>query len=282
MKVVSTISEARVIMKGAGAGGRTIGFVPTMGALHEGHLSLVKSATSDCDFTVASIFVNPIQFNDTKDYNTYPRDVKKDLALLEKGDIDLVFIPSVEEMYRENTVTYVSVEKLSGVLEGRLRPGHFRGVCTVVSKLFNIIAPDRAYFGWKDAQQLIIIRKMVTDLDIPVEIIGCPTIREKDGLAVSSRNIFIGSGERDKALCLYKSLKMIENLVLGKGIRDTKVLLEEGRKIISKYPDVELQYLEIADMENLEHVERAEGRVLVLGAIGLSRVRLIDNLILSV
>lgn len=281
MKVVSTIYEARETIKNARGAGKTIGLVPTMGALHEGHLSLVRASKSACSFTAASIFVNPIQFNDPTDYNTYPRDTKKDLILLEKEGVDLVFNPSVEEMYRKKAVTCVSAEKLSGILEGKLRLGHFNGVCTVVCKLFNIITPDRAYFGWKDAQQLIIIRKMTEDLNIPVEVIGCPTIREKDGLAGSSRNIFIAEGEREKALSLYKSLKKIEEFFLKKGINETAVLLEEGRKVIDKYPDVELQYLEIADIENLEHVEEVKGRVIVLGAIKLSRVRLIDNLILS-
>ncbi|MBN1446237.1 MAG: pantoate--beta-alanine ligase [Candidatus Omnitrophica bacterium] len=281
MKIVSTISEAREAVKSARSAGKTIGLVPTMGSLHEGHLSLVRASKSACGFTAASIFVNPTQFNSSEDYNTYPRDAGRDLELLDKEGVDMVFAPPFEEMYREKTSAYIDIGKLSEIFEGKLRPGHFRGVCTVVCKLFNIITPDRAYFGWKDAQQLIIIKKMVKALNMPVEVIGCPTVRESDGLAASSRNIFIAAGERERALCLYKSLKKIEELLLKQNIRDTAILLEEGRKIITKYPDVELQYLEITDAENLECIEEVKGRALVLGAIKLSRVRLIDNLTLS-
>ncbi|MCM8762691.1 MAG: pantoate--beta-alanine ligase, partial [Candidatus Omnitrophica bacterium] len=262
--------------------GKTIGFVPTMGALHNGHLSLIKASISECAFTVVSIFVNPIQFNDPADYKKYPRDNERDINLLKKEDVDLLFIPETEEMYKERAETYVEVRGLSDVLEGKFRPGHFKGVCTVVCKLFNIVQPDKAYFGWKDAQQLIVIRKMVKDLNIPVEIVGCPTIRENDGLAASSRNVFIKEDDREKALSLYNSLKKIEDMVLKEGIKDTSILLEEGKSIIAKYTDVELQYLEIVDFENLSPVRKIESKVLVLGAIKLPYVRLIDNIIINV
>ncbi|MCM8830485.1 MAG: pantoate--beta-alanine ligase [Candidatus Omnitrophica bacterium] len=282
MKIVKKIDDVRKEIKKAKKEGKTIGFVPTMGALHNGHISLIKTSLSQCNFNVVSIFVNPIQFNDPEDYQRYPRDINRDIELLKKVKVDLVFVPSVEEMYKERADTYVEVTGLSNVLEGKFRPGHFKGVCTVVCKLFNIVQPDRAYFGWKDAQQLIIIRKMVKDLNIPVEIVGCPTIREKDGLAASSRNIFIKEDDREKALSLYKALKKIEDMVLKKGIKDTSILLEEGKSIIVKYPDVELQYLEIVDFEDLSPVRKIEEKVLVLGAIKLPYVRLIDNIIIEV
>lgn len=279
MKVVTKVSETREEIRKARGKGKTIGLVPTMGFLHHGHLSLVKTSVSGCGFTAVSIFVNPKQFGKTEDYGTYPRDMQRDLEMLKKEKVDLVFTPSVEEMYKKDAATAVVAGKLSGVLEGKFRPGHFNGVCTVVCKLFNIVMPDRAYFGWKDAQQLIIIKKMTGDLDIPVEVTGCPTVREKDGLAASSRNVYIPDKDREKALCLYRGLKKIEELALKKGIRDSAVLLEEGKKVIRKYPGVQIQYLEIVEMNNLTPVKKIEGRgVLVLGAIKLPTVRLIDNL----
>jgi len=280
MEVAERIEDVRREVKRAREKGKTVGFVPTMGSLHYGHLSLIKKSTSECGFTAVSIFVNPIQFDNKDDYKRYPRDVDKDIELLKNENVDLVFVPSIEEMYKEKAATYVEVKGLSDILEGKFRPGHFRGVCTVVCKLFNIVQPDKTYFGWKDAQQLVIIKKMVKDLDIPVEVIGCPTVREKDGLAASSRNIFIREGEREKALSLYRALKKIEEMVLKENIKDTSILLEEGKNIIKKYPDIELQYLEIVEMENLTPVEKIEGKVIVLGAIKLPSVRLIDNIII--
>ncbi len=281
MKVVTKISGVRQEIRRARRKSKTVGLIPTMGFLHEGHISLVRASVSGCGFTGVSIFVNPTQFGRNEDYGTYPRDIQKDLELLKKEKVDLVFTPSVDEMYGENAETCVVAGRLSGILEGRFRPGHFNGVCTVVCKLFNIFTPDRAYFGWKDAQQLIVIRKMAGDLNIPVEVIGCPTIREKDGLAASSRNIRIPDGDREKALSLYRGLKRIEELVLKKGMRDSAVLIREGKKVIRKYPDVQLQYLEIVDMDNLTPVKKVKGKVLVLGAIKLPTVRLIDNIILN-
>lgn len=282
MKVVVKISEVREEIRRAKSEGKTVGLVPTMGFLHEGHLSLVKTSIFGCGFTAVSIFVNPTQFGRNEDYGTYPRDTHRDLEMLKSEGVDLVFTPSVDEMYGESAETCVVTERLSGILEGKFRPGHFNGVCTVVCKLFNIFTPDRAYFGWKDAQQLIVIRKMVGDLNIPVEVIGCPTVREKDGLAASSRNVYIRDEDREKALCLYRALKRIEELCLKKGIRDSAALRNEGKKFIKKYAGVKLQYLEIVEMDNLIPVKKVEGNVLVLGAIKLPAVRLIDNLILSV
>ncbi|MCX8082170.1 MAG: pantoate--beta-alanine ligase [bacterium] len=280
MKIIEKIDDVRKEIKVARRRG-IIGFVPTMGALHNGHISLIRTSISECDFTVVSIFVNPIQFNDPVDYNRYPRDINRDIELLKKEKVDIAFVPSIKDMYKERVETFVEVKGLSDILEGKLRPGHFKGVCTVVCKLFNILQPDKAYFGWKDAQQLIIIRKMVEDLNIPVEIIGCPTIRENDGLAASSRNIFIGD-KRKEALSLYETLKKIEEMVLKEGIRDTSILLNKGKSIITKYRDVEIQYLEILSIEDLSPVETIEGKVIVIGAIKLPSVRLIDNIIIDV
>ncbi len=281
MKVVKKITEVREEIRKARCKGKSIGLVPTMGFLHSGHLSLVRESVSGCTFTVVSIFVNPTQFGKSEDYGTYPRDIQRDLMMLKKERVDLVFTPSVEEMYRQNAETYVIVDKLSRVLEGRFRPSHFRGVCTIVCKLFNIVMPDRAYFGWKDAQQLVVIKKMVEDLNIPVEVVGCPTVREKDGLAASSRNVYIKDKDKEKALSLYKGLKKIEETFLKKKLKDSGALIRIGKKVIEKYPDVKLQYLKIVSMDNLAPIKRIEGKVLVLGAIKLSSVRLIDNVILT-
>ncbi len=281
MKVVKKITEVREEIRKARCKGKSIGLVPTMGFLHSGHLSLVRESVSGCTFTVVSIFVNPTQFGKSEDYGTYPRDIQRDLMMLKKERVDLVFTPSVEEMYRQDAETYVIVDKLSRVLEGRFRPSHFRGVCTIVCKLFNIVMPDRAYFGWKDAQQLVVIKKMVEDLNIPVEVVGCPTVREKDGLAASSRNVYIKDKDKEKALSLYKGLKKIEETFLKKKLKDSGALIRIGKKVIEKYPDVKLQYLKIVSMDNLAPIKRIEGKVLVLGAIKLSSVRLIDNVILT-
>ena len=205
-----------------------------MGALHKGHLSLVDQSVKDCEFTVVSIFVNPAQFGPGEDLAAYPGNVEKDLKILrEQTGASLVFLPSAEEMYPEGYSTLVDVADLSGKFEGRARPGHFRGVCTVVAKLFNLVQPCRAFFGWKDAQQLIIIKKMVKDLNMKIEIIGMPTVREKDNLAASSRNVYLSPDERKKALCLSAALLKIREMVEYKGIKDAETLVAEGKKIIS-------------------------------------------------
>lgn len=281
MKVLEKINDVRKEIKTIRNSGKNIGFVPTMGALHNGHLSLIKTSVSECDCTAVSIFVNPIQFNDPTDYQRYPRDINRDIEFLKNEKVDIVFVPSIEEMYKNRAETFVEVKGLSDILEGKFRPGHFIGVCTVVCKLFNIVQPDKSYFGWKDAQQLILIKKMVEDLNIPVEIIGCPTVREKDGLAISSRNIFIREEERETALSLYRALKKIEDMVLKNGIKDTFLLLNEGKSIIKKYKNVELQYLEIVYLEDLSPVTKIDRKVIALGAIQLPSVRLIDNIIIN-
>jgi len=281
MKTVKTVSEAREAVQTMRQEAGKIGFVPTMGYLHEGHLSLVRKSMEECGGTVVSIFVNPMQFGPSEDYARYPRDAARDADLLGKAGVDLLFMPAVEEMYEKKFFTSVEVSELSRRFEGSLRPGHFKGVCTVVCKLFNIVSPDRAYFGWKDAQQLLIIKKMARDLNIPVEIISCPTSREDDGLAISSRNIYIPADRRRDAAALYKGLSKVRDLIEQQGVRNTSVLEEEGKKTIRKYQGIELQYFEIVDPEDLSPVKEINGKVLVLGAVRIDGVRLIDNMLVG-
>ncbi len=259
---------------------KTIGFVPTMGYLHEGHVSLVRRSKKENDITIVSIFVNPTQFGPNEDYNSYPRDLKRDLSMLEKEGVDFVFIPEVEEMYPKNYSTYVNEESLSRYLCGRSRPGHFRGVCTVVTKLFNIVKPHRAYFGQKDAQQFRIIRRMVRDLNMDVEVIECPIVRESDGLAMSSRNVYLSTEERNQALALNKSLKMVENLYKS-GERSAEKMKEEMVQYLSSFDKIKIDYVEIVDEETLEPVEKIEGKVIVAIAAWVGKARLIDNTILG-
>lgn len=277
MKIFYKIEDIRKELKEIKKKGKIVGFVPTMGYLHNGHISLIRRSKKECDYTVVSIFVNPTQFGPNEDFERYPRDFERDRKILENEGVDFLFYPDVKEMYKEDFKTWVIVEELSEVLEGKFRPGHFRGVTTVVIKLLNIIQPDRAYFGWKDAQQLIIIKKMVDDLNIPVEIIGCPTIREKDGLAESSRNVYLNEEERKKAIALWKGLQKIKELIELKNIRDAEILIEEGKKVIESF-GVEIQYLEIVDIRTLKKVEKIENDCLICGAIKIGNVRLIDNI----
>jgi pantoate--beta-alanine ligase len=277
MEIVKKVEEVRAKIKEVKKKGEITGFVPTMGYLHKGHISLIKRAKEECDFVSVSIFVNPTQFGPGEDFDRYPRDFGRDKKILEDENVDLLFFPEVEEMYPPDFKTYVNVEKYSEILEGKFRPGHFKGVCTVVLKLLNIFQPDKAYFGWKDAQQLIIVKKMVDDLNLQCEIIGCETVREEDGLACSSRNVYLNSEERKKAVCLYKALNRIEELVKKERIYDCKKLIEEGKKIIES-ENVEVQYLEIVRISDLEPVEKIEKNVIVLGAIKIGNIRLIDNI----
>jgi len=277
MEIVKKVEEVRAKIKEVKKKGEITGFVPTMGYLHKGHISLIKRAKEECDFVSVSIFVNPTQFGPGEDFDRYPRDFGRDKKILEDENVDLLFFPEVEEMYPPDFKTYVNVEKYSEILEGKFRPGHFKGVCTVVLKLLNIFQPDKAYFGWKDAQQLIIVKKMVDDLNLQCEIIGCETVREEDGLACSSRNVYLNSEERKKAVCLYKALNRIEELVKKERIYDCKKLIEEGKKIIES-ENVEIQYLEIVRISDLEPVEKIEKNVIVLGAIKIGNIRLIDNI----
>jgi len=257
--------------------GREVGFVPTMGYLHEGHLSLVRRARSENDVVVVSIFVNPTQFGPNEDYERYPRDEKRDRKLLEEEGVDYLFIPSVSEMYPEDFSTFVEVSGLTEGLCGAKRPGHFRGVATVVTKLLNIVFPTRAYFGEKDYQQLQVIKRLVRDLNIPVEVIGCPIVREEDGLAMSSRNTYLSPEERKSALSLYKGLKLAEEL-FESGERNPEVIKKRVEEFILSHPKVEkIDYVEIVDPENLKPVKEVkEGDVIAL-AVFVGKTRLIDN-----
>ncbi|MER3469694.1 MAG: pantoate--beta-alanine ligase [Thermoflexus sp.] len=276
MRVVFTVQEVRTIRRGTPG---TWGFVPTMGYLHEGHLSLIRRARAENDHVAVSIFVNPTQFGPHEDYNRYPRDLERDLRLLEPLQVDLVFVPSVEEMYPPGFQTWVIVEELSRPLEGASRPGHFRGVATVVAKLFNIVQPDRAYFGQKDAQQAVVIRRMVRDLNFPVEIVVCPTVREPDGLAMSSRNTYLSPQERQAATILFRALQAAKARYEA-GERDGERLREAMREVLRGEPLARVDYVSVADPETLEELSRVEGPALLSLAVYIGNTRLIDNLLL--
>ena len=261
-------------------GGRRLGLVPTMGALHEGHLSLLRAARAECDVVTASIFVNPTQFGPEEDLAKYPRPFARDSELLRAEGVDLLFAPSVDEMYPAGAVTHVKVEGLSERLCGRSRPGHFRGVATVVSKLFHVVQPEVAFFGQKDAAQVAVIRAMVRDLLLPVEIVACPIVRESDGLALSSRNVYLSSEQRRQALALLRSLLRVQELYEG-GERDATGLMAAGVEEFSREAGVRLDFLEIVNPDSLEPLELARPGALVAVAGFLGSTRLIDNVVLS-
>lgn len=260
--------------------GKRIGFVPTMGFLHEGHLSLIRKAVKDTDCVVVSIFVNPIQFGPGEDLEKYPRDSRRDLRLCRDNGVDVVFMPTPKMLYRNGFSTYVDVENLTDGLCGIQRPGHFKGVTTVVLKLFNIIRPDRAYFGQKDAQQALLIKKMVEDLDMPVKIRVMPIVREKDGLAMSSRNTYLNSCQRREALSLYKSLRIAKTLH-KKGEKDPKKIIKKMRSVILKEEHARIDYVSIVDLKRLKAVNRISKKALVAVAVKIGKTRLIDNVILN-
>lgn len=260
--------------------GRTIAFVPTMGFLHEGHLSLMREGRRRCDDLVVSIFVNPTQFGPGEDLGAYPRNLKRDLELVEQVGGDAVFTPSAEELYGKNYQTYVSLEKLPSHLCGLSRPTHFRGVATVVSKLFNIVKPHVAVFGEKDFQQLAVIRQMVEDMNFDVQIIGSPTLREADGLAMSSRNSYLTAGQRKSALCLYLSLQKAQEMVAA-DIRDVKRIVEEISTFIRSFPETQIDYVAICDPATLDDVDMIQGPCLMALAVKVGKTRLIDNTILK-
>lgn len=257
-----------------------VGFVPTMGALHEGHLSLVRRAKRENASVVVSIFVNPAQFGPKEDLAKYPRDVPKDLDMLEKEGVDLVFVPNPTVVYPEGFSTWVDVEKVTERLEGEARPGHFRGVATVVNKLFNMVGPKRAYFGEKDAQQLVVVKRMVTDLNMSEEVVPCPTIREWDGLARSSRNVFLNLEERKAATVLCKALKLAEE-TFNKGERNAGKIRAAMTALIKKEPLAEIAYVSIADPETLAELDAVKDKALALLAVKIGKTRLIDNLMLG-
>ena len=268
-------SASRAVRRG---GGR-LGFVPTMGALHEGHLSLVRAARASCGVVAASIFVNPTQFGPAEDLAKYPRSFERDCELLEREGVELVFAPSVEEMYPAGAVTWVTVEGLSDKLDGRSRPGHFRGVTTVVAKLFHVVEPDAAFFGQKDAAQVAIIRRMVRDLNLPVEIVVCPIVREADGLAMSSRNAYLDGEQRKRALVLHRSLVRVQQLV-DAGERDVGRLMAAGRAVFAWEPGVRVDYVEVVDWGTLLPVEVAGAGTLFAVAAWVGATRLIDNAVI--
>ncbi len=259
--------------------GKRLGFVPTMGALHEGHLSLVRAAKSSCDIVAASIFVNPTQFGPNEDLAKYPRTFERDRELLEREGVDFLFAPSTEEMYPAAAITWVTVEGLSDKLDGQSRPGHFRGVTTVVAKLFHIVEPAVAFFGQKDAAQVAIIRHMVRDLDLPVEIVACPIVREADGLALSSRNVYLDPEQRKKALILHRSLHRVKDLVKA-GERKAATLAAAGRGEFENQSSVRLDYFAIVDPSTLDPVEVTREGTLVAVAAYLGNTRLIDNILI--
>lgn len=278
--VVKTIDEVRHAVKTARKMGKTIGFVPTMGYLHEGHKSLIVRAAEENDFVVVSDFVNPTQFGPNEDFESYPRDIVKDSELCEAAGADIIFNPEPDEMY-DNALTTVSVDRITKTLCGASRPVHFAGVATVVSKLFNIVTPDRAYFGEKDAQQLIVIKKMVKDLNFDIEIVGCPIIREADGLAKSSRNTYLNADERVAALCLSRALNIGKSMIDNGEISADKVKTAIISEIESE-PLSRIDYVEIADLDTLEPTDRTDTGILCAIAVYIGKTRLIDNFIIEV
>lgn len=274
MKIATTVLETRNTVKNWRKEGYTVGLVPTMGFLHEGHASLIKKCREQNDKVVVSVFVNPTQFGPNEDLEAYPRDLEKDKTLCESLGADLILHPEPSEMY-QNPKTYMNIEGLSDNLCGKSRPIHFKGVCTVVSKLFNIVAPDRAYFGQKDAQQLAIIKKMVQDMNFDVEVVGCPIVREEDGLAKSSRNTYLSDEERKAALCLSKSVKKGMEII-KEGI-SAKEVLDEMKKVINQEHLAKIDYVSMVDSLTMEDVETVDRDVLVAMAVYIGKTRLIDN-----
>lgn len=280
MLVTHEVAETRQAVAAARGGGRRIGLVPTMGALHAGHASLIEAARRHDDFIVVTIFVNPTQFGPGEDFEKYPRTVEADLQRCEAAGAELVFLPTVETLYPQGFVTRVHVERLTEHLCGPFRPGHFDGVATVCAKLFNIVQPDHAYFGQKDAQQLAVIRRMVRDLDLPLEIIGCPTIRGPDGLALSSRNRYLSPAERAQATCLYRSLCTARDAIDG-GERDPQAVVRQMREMVLAAGPARIAYISLVDPDELQPVARIEGPVLIALAVHIGPARLIDNLLVD-
>lgn len=279
MNIAVTIKEVREQVREWRKQGLSVGLVPTMGYLHEGHKSLIERAVTENDKVVVSVFVNPMQFGPTEDLESYPRDMDRDAALCENAGADLIFHPEPSEMYEDDFSSFVDMNTLTGGLCGKTRPIHFRGVCTVVAKLFNIVTPDRAYFGQKDAQQLAVIRHMVSDLSYGIEIVGCPIIREEDGLAKSSRNTYLNEEERKAALILSKSLKEGKKLVEA-GEKDASVIKKVITDKINTEPLAKIDYVEVVDWKTLEPVETIEAPILTAIAVYIGKTRLIDNFII--
>ena len=271
----------QTFVKNARQNGLTVGFVPTMGYLHEGHLSLIKRAKAENDICIISIFVNPTQFGPNEDFEKYPRDFERDFTLSENAGADVVFVPEASEMYPNGFQTYIEVGELTQNLCGASRPGHFKGVTTVVAKLFNIVSAHRAYFGQKDAQQLLVLEKMVKDLNMDIEVIGCPIVREADGLAMSSRNVYLSPDERAQATIINKSLQEAKRLIKG-GQRNANRLETAIRDIIAQAPLAKIDYIEIVSQDTLQSIETLEGKVLIAVAVHFGKTRLIDNFFMEV
>lgn len=280
MLIIKSIKVLKSKIKRLRQEGKLIGFVPTMGCLHEGHLSLMRRAKKDCDVSIISIFVNPAQFGPSEDYKKYPRDLKRDENLARSTGVDMIFYPSVNEMYPKNHLTYVNVEKISEVLCGASRPGHFKGVATVVVKLFNIVQPDIAYFGQKDAQQARVIQQMTRDLNIPVKIKVMPIMREPDGLAMSSRNKYLSLQERESALILSESLKKARRMI-SSGIKSSATILSAVKNIIKTKKNIKIDYIACVDLETLKPVKAIKNNTLIALAVWVGKTRLIDNIIVK-
>ena len=280
MKIVKTAEEVRAQVKEWRKEGYTVGLVPTMGFLHEGHKSLIVRAAAENDKVVVSDFVNPTQFGPGEDLESYPRDLDRDAALCEEAGADLIFNPEPSDMYFPDATTYVTMTQLNEELCGKTRPIHFRGVCTVVSKLFHIVAPDRAYFGQKDAQQLAIIKRMVRDLNFDLEIVGCPIVREDDGRAKSSRNTYLNAQERQAALCLSKAVKLGQQMAAA-GEKDAAKVVGAMKELIEKEPLARIYYVEAVNGINMKPVETLDAPVLVAMAVYIGKTRLIDNFIIE-
>ncbi len=278
MKIVKTVDEVRAQVKEWRKEGLSVGLVPTMGYLHEGHQSLIKKSVEQNDRTVVSVFVNPMQFGPTEDLESYPRDLEADARLVESTGGDLIFNPEPEEMYKDGFCSFVNMTGLPDALCGLTRPVHFKGVCTVVNKLFNIVKPDRAYFGEKDAQQLAIIMRMVKDLNMDIEIVGCPIIREADGLAKSSRNIYLTPEERKAAVILSKSVALGKKMVAD-GEKDAKKIVAAMKELINSEPLATIDYVEMVDMDTMKAIDEVKGHVLCAMAVKFGKARLIDNFI---
>jgi len=281
VKIIKEIKELREVVKTWKKEGCTVGLVPTMGYLHEGHKSLIDKAVAENDKVVVSDFVNPIQFAPTEDLATYPRDLDMDAKLVSAAGGDVIFNPEPEEMYTKNFSSFVDMDTLTKGLCGKTRPTHFRGVCTVLAKLFNIVQPDKAYFGQKDAQQLAVVMHMVEDLNFPMEIVGCPIIREKDGLAKSSRNTYLSEEERKAALCLSSSLNVGKKLIED-GERDKEKVITAIKEVIEKEPLSKIDYVEVVSFPLLEETDKIEGKILCAMAVYIGKTRLIDNFIIEV
>ena len=279
MRILKTIAEAQSACARLRGEGRILGLVPTMGALHEGHLSLVRAARAVSDVVVVSIFVNPTQFGPNEDFSKYPRTFEADCAMLERAGVDLIFAPTVDEMYPAGASTFVVVEGVSDRLDGASRPGHFRGVTTVVSKLFHIIGPHTAFFGQKDAAQVAVLRKMVRDLNFPLQIVVCPIVREADGLALSSRNRYLSKTERGEALVLHRALKAVEDATVS-GEKSAQRLVEIARAVFAEEPGVRVDYISVVDPDTLEDVADVRDGALVAVAAFVGSTRLIDNILL--